>query len=308
MYIRPYTAEMKPTWDEFVKNSRNGTFLFHRDYMDYHADRFIDCSIMAFDDKGKLLALLPASRHGEVVKSHGGLTYGGWIMGYRRPDAIDMMTIWPLMMEYYKNLGIKQLIYNPVPHIYHRYPAEEDLYALWRHGGRIHSQLMSTVTYMRRPLSLGISNTKAVLDGITIEKSNDYPSFWKILIDRLESKYSAEPVHSLFEIKMLAERFPQNIELYLSKYGNNVCGGILIYKCFPVIKIQYTASTEAGRRHRAIPFIISTIFDMYSSKYEFLDFGTSNEDKGQILNESLIRFKSGLGGRGIVYSTYIIDL
>ena len=41
-----YTAEQKTVWDSFVATSKNGTFLFMRDYMDYHADRFADHSLM----------------------------------------------------------------------------------------------------------------------------------------------------------------------------------------------------------------------------------------------------------------------
>ena len=41
-----YTSDQKIVWDSFVAASRNGTFLFMRDYMDYHADRFTDYSLM----------------------------------------------------------------------------------------------------------------------------------------------------------------------------------------------------------------------------------------------------------------------
>ena len=55
-----YTSDQKIVWDSFVAASRNGTFLFMRDYMDYHADRFTDYSLM-FYKGGRLLALLPGN-------------------------------------------------------------------------------------------------------------------------------------------------------------------------------------------------------------------------------------------------------
>ena len=71
-----YKAEKKQVWDEFIDNSKNGTFMLKRDYMDYHADRFKDFSLMFYEDD-KLIAVMPASLHGNEVRSHGGLTYGG---------------------------------------------------------------------------------------------------------------------------------------------------------------------------------------------------------------------------------------
>ena len=44
--IVKYNHNMKAEWDAFVKTSKNGTFLFMRDYMEYHNDRFIDYSLL----------------------------------------------------------------------------------------------------------------------------------------------------------------------------------------------------------------------------------------------------------------------
>ncbi|MGB9979538.1 hypothetical protein [Methanobacterium sp.] len=44
--IKRYEAEEKERWDNFVKNSKNGVFFSLRDYMEYHADRFEDHSLL----------------------------------------------------------------------------------------------------------------------------------------------------------------------------------------------------------------------------------------------------------------------
>ncbi|MBQ9821268.1 MAG: GNAT family N-acetyltransferase, partial [Muribaculaceae bacterium] len=54
-----YEASMAAQWNDFVQSSRNATFLHQRGYMDYHSDRFSDCSLLALRDS-KLCALLPA--------------------------------------------------------------------------------------------------------------------------------------------------------------------------------------------------------------------------------------------------------
>jgi hypothetical protein len=73
MQIERYCTQREPLWNEFARRSKNGTFLFHRSYMEYHADRFEDFSLIVRDEDGHVFALLPASLHGDVLVSHGGL-------------------------------------------------------------------------------------------------------------------------------------------------------------------------------------------------------------------------------------------
>ena len=47
-HIERYSSQRKVAWDDFVKRSKNATFLFFRDYMDYHADRFQDASLLIY--------------------------------------------------------------------------------------------------------------------------------------------------------------------------------------------------------------------------------------------------------------------
>ena len=48
MTIIPYSVYRKETWDAFIEMSKNGTFLLKRGFMDYHSDRFFDCSIFIY--------------------------------------------------------------------------------------------------------------------------------------------------------------------------------------------------------------------------------------------------------------------
>src|SRR2546422_7305996 len=77
MRVEMYADSKKEAWDNFVLGSKNGTFLFLRDYMDYHRDRFVDHSLVVSLDDGTPLSLLPANRVADTLVSHGGLTYGG---------------------------------------------------------------------------------------------------------------------------------------------------------------------------------------------------------------------------------------
>ena len=44
---RPMLAQV---WDDFVRRSKNATFLHLRNYMDYHRDRFVDHSLLFYQN------------------------------------------------------------------------------------------------------------------------------------------------------------------------------------------------------------------------------------------------------------------
>ena len=54
-----YNTNNRSIWDEFIADSKNATFLFRRDFIEYHQDRFSDNSLMVYKNN-TLFALLPA--------------------------------------------------------------------------------------------------------------------------------------------------------------------------------------------------------------------------------------------------------
>ena len=123
-----YTSAHHDEWNKFVAASKNGTFLFDRRFMDYHADRFEDCSLMIYR-RGVLYALLPANIKGEVLTSHGGLTYGGLVMS-DKCTAKGVQEAFEAINDYLRVIAVRKVVYKAIPWIYHQQPAEEDLFAL----------------------------------------------------------------------------------------------------------------------------------------------------------------------------------
>ena len=103
-----YSPLQKTVWDDFIENSKNGTFMLKRDYMDYHADRFKDFSLMFYEDD-KLIAVMPASVHGDEIRSHGGLTYGG-IVSNKKMTAQKMLDVLDSLTAFLKEQKIKHLL------------------------------------------------------------------------------------------------------------------------------------------------------------------------------------------------------
>lgn len=311
--IRRYNREDKEIWNEFIKNSRNGTFLFNRDYMDYHADRFVDFSLMVYKN-GKLRAVLPANISQEEIHSHQGLTYGGWVLPEGHIDGADLLSLFDEMIAFCKIERIKKIYYKPVPTIYHKIPSQEDLYALFAKGGEVvETNLSSSIEIASNPgfNTLMRRHLKKVSDReFVVRETNDVETFMRNVENCLKDRHDAVPVHSGAEMRLLKERFPSNIQFYQIELDGSVdaAGGVCIYLDNQVAHCQYIWTTERGREENLLPMLFRELIEERFSGCKYFDLGTSNEDHGRRLNEGLLRQKFSMGATGVVYSCYMIEI
>lgn len=278
--------------------------------MDYHSDRFHDCSLMIYR-RGILFALLPASVHGKEVRSHGGLTYGGLIMS-KKATAEDILAVFELIISYYSARGFLRIIYKPLPHIYHDIPAEEDLYALFRVGASIIGRdvsaciLSSDRIKMRNIRKAGVR--KALAAGVSIMETNDFSPFWEVLDNNLVEKYGTLPVHSLTEIHLLHDRFPKQIRLHVACQDGECLAGAVVFLSKNVAHVQYISASHHGKKIGALDLLFSSLINETYSDVKYFDFGKSTEGDGSILNSALMYQKEGFGARSIVYDTYMVPI
>lgn len=310
MQVLKYELSKKEDWDQFVKKSKNGTFLFERDFMDYHADRFDDHSLIIYR-KNKIIALLPANQCDDVLYSHLGLSYGGVVVGSDM-RAHMMMDIFDVIISYLRNANIKDFFYKCTPHIYHQQPAEEDLYALFRHGAVLYRRDVSTVVSKTDGV-VGFSKgakyniKKALRESVRFSELDGLKEF-HILLQEVLLKHNAKPVHSIKELEILKKRFPENVKLYGAFEESRLIAGALIFDTGRVAHTQYLASSDRGREVGALDLVISTLLqDKYKDRAYF-SFGPSTEREGRFLNEGLIRQKEGFGGRSIVHDFYKLSI
>lgn len=310
MNIEIYQKAHKSLWDEFVQKSKNGNFLFLRDYMEYHQDRFHDSSLLIFDNQ-KLIALLPAHIKEKVFASHLGLTFGGFITSETMKVPI-MLDIFEVVLKHLKEKGCNQFLYKTTPHIHHKLPAEEDRYALFRLDAKLFrrdafSIVMQDckVPYQERRLR---SIKKALKANIKCEFSLDLKTYWDILCTTLEIGHGVKPVHSLEEIKILQSRFPQHIKLYACFSEKKMLAGVIVYETDLVARSQYIAATEEGKESGALDLLFSYLLENVYKKKKCFDFGPSNEQNGRFLNKGLIDQKEGFGARALVHDHYLIEL
>ena len=307
-----YTADRAEAWNAFVAESKNGTFLFDRGYMDYHADRFSDYSLM-FYVGDRLLAVLPAHAVGDTLCSHRGLTYGGLLMSVRLTIA-ETMTLFRELNDMLRTSGFRHVSYKAIPWIYHRLSAEEDLYALYHEcKARIVARDYSTNIFLGAGLRWERVRRRGVVRaeqaGIHVEISDSYGGFWRVLADNLGTKYGVQPVHSLAEIQLLHARFPKNIVLYQAVRDGSVLGGVVLYVTPQVVHAQYSSATPEGKQLGAIDLIYERIMHHDYKDYPYFDFGRSTENAdGSGLNETLVFQKEGFGARGLCYDIYEWEL
>ncbi len=306
----PYEPKFKAPWDEFVLQSKNGVFLFCRDYLEYHADRFSDFSFLFYQDD-QLIALMPANRIDDTVVSHSGLTFGG-IVSDSKMTTPRMLRVFSALVDYLRTGGIKKLIYKTVPHIYHLLPAEEDLYALFVHNARLLRRDVSSTIVREKKLPYAEEREaalqKARSHGVKVEQTVDFSEFMAMVAAGLKTRYGVQPVHTAAEIQLLATRFPENIRLFTSSSGGKLLSGIVVYESAKVAHIQYIGTTPKGRALGALDAVMDVVLnDVYREK-PYFDFGISTVENGRSLNIGLIGNKEGYGARATVYDFYELNL
>lgn len=310
--LERYDASMAAEWDAFVAESRNATFLFNRGYMDYHSDRFEDCSWMV--RKGnRLAALLPANITPEgVLQSHGGLTYGGWILPKAHIDGNDVLEFFTQACDVWRGSGIKALDYKPLPWFYASAPSQEDEYALFRLGATLTECSLSATIDLRNKVEFNKLQrrhlAKASHSGIEITETDDIGAFSDMLVECLRERHNVSPVHSADELRKLASRFPQNIRFHAVILDGEMLAGVCVYDTGKVAHAQYIATREKGRRLNLLaPLFYRLVTDTYRH-CRYFDFGISTEEHGQILNEGLLRQKYSYGASGSVYKRFLLTL
>ena len=310
-----YASDDEAGWQQLCHASHCASFLHLRSFLSYHGDRFVDRSLV-LREGDRWLGVLPAAEHPTLagtVESHPGITYGGWIHDgtLRGERAIEAMRA---AVAHYAKLGYRRLRYKPLPHIYQRAPAQDDLYALFRLGAqRVRCDLSACID-LAHPLPASERRrrgaAKARKAGLDYASGAHHaPALWAVLADNLQRRHASRPVHDLAQIQLLAARFPEQIVFNVALQGNAVIAGTVSFLIGATVHLQYIAASEAGHAASALDGLMETLIaQARDAGARYFDFGTSNEDQGRVLNDGLYRFKCEFGAGGVAYETYEFDL
>jgi len=308
--VLQYKPSHKSQWDTFVLGSNQQTFLFLRDFMDYHSDRFQDYSLMIYKDD-KLIALLPANKVNDCVYSHQGLTYGGLIYA-RNLKSEDTIQIFFAILKFLCQNKVDSLIIKELPSIYLLNAANNPIqYLYFKTNAKLLRTDMHSVVDLKFK-SYSSSRKEGVKRGhkhnLKVEEAHSFDLFWnEILIPNLKSKHGVDPVHSIEEIKLLKSRFPKNIRQFNVFYNDNIVGGTTIFETNNVAHCQYISANASKNELGSLDFLHAYLLDYIYKDKSYFSFGTSNIEAGQKVNKGLQFWKEGFGARSITQGFYKID-
>ena len=309
--IKRYDASDFAAWNAFNSKAKNATFLFHRDFMEYHSDRFEDFSLMVFDDE-KLVCILPANRSGDKVYSHGGLTYGGFVFA-STIRLSKVLEIFGYVLLYLNQNKIAALQIKMLPSFYAQYSSDEITYALFITDAQLVRRDCLSVIDMSKPVKISAGRSEGIKRGaknsLTVCEESDLATFWNdILIPNLQQKHAAAPVHMLAEITYLKSKFPKNIRQFNVYHEGKIVAGTTIFESENVAHAQYISAKSNGKNELgSLDFLYNHLLKNVFVHKKFFDFGISNENSGRNINQGLLYWKESFGSQIVTQDFYEVD-
>ena len=297
--VKKYDQNDYKIWNDFIAQAKNATFLFHRDFMEYHKEHFEDFSLLVYQDE-KLISILPANKVANTIYSHQGLTYGG-LVSIAKVKGEKVEAVLDAILYFLKENSFETFYYKPIPNFYFPEGNNEIDFFLFKRGAVLDRKEMNLAVNLELPLQISKSKLKHFrriedLD-LDIMEEEDFNPFWeKILEPRLLEKFNVKPVHTKEEILFLKQNFHENIRQYSVYQNDEIIAGITIFETENVVKSQYGATSKKGEEFRALDFLFINLIEKYKRKGKrFFDMGIVNEENESGYHSGLLKQKEELG-------------
>ena len=285
--------------------------MFYRDFVEYHQNRFEDYSLLVFKDE-TLLTVVPANKVENTVYSHQGLTYGGFVLS----DDVafcDVLKSYQSILEFLNSKNIRTFEIKLLPKIYHTLPSDEIDYVLFKIESVLIKRDITAVIDAKYKLEIQSSNRKRGLkkaksQNLVVTEVSNFKDFWDaILIPNLRAVHNVDPVHSLEEITQLKTNFPNNIRQFNVYKEGKIVAGATVFETKHVAHVQYISANSDKQELGSLDMLFNVLInDIFKSK-KYFDFGISNENQGQNINEGLLSWKESFGARTIVHQCYSVE-
>ena len=305
--VRQYQQNDYKEWNSFIGKAKNATFLFYRDFMEYHKAQFEDFSLLVYENQ-KLIAVLPANQISDRVFSHLGLTYGGLVYGEKTRLA-TVLIIFRTILLFLKDQKIETLELKMLPGFYADFHAEEINYILFLAQAKLIRRDTFAVIALQKKFLIAKGRMEGVAKGIKmdliIKEESNFEMFWnQILIPNLEKAHHAKPVHTLVEIKNLHQKFPSNIRQFNVYYKEKIVAGTTIFETKNVAHAQYISGNSDKNILGSVDFLYHHLITSVFKNKAYFDFGTSTINQGTNLNDGLSYWKESFGANIAVQDFY----
>ena len=308
--VQRYKISDAETWNNFVIDSKNGTFLFDRRYMEHHQHKFDDFSLVITKNQ-KWVAILPANIDTNVVHSHQFLTYGGLVFkdGLKQIEVIEILKSILIFLE---NLNVQKLILKIIPTVYHKKPADDVEYALWLVKAELVARDCLKVLDLTQKISISKTRLEAIRRGkknnLTIREEINFEPFWtNVLIPNMQNRHATNPIHSLSQIQYLQSNFPKNIRHFNVYLRDEVVAGTTVFVTDNVVHPQHISALENRSKLGSIDFLYHHLITNVFKNHRYFDFGSSNNDDGSKIDENLIFWKETYGTSTVKQDFYEIE-
>lgn len=315
--IHKYTPENRQEWQDFLKKSNNGTMFHDQDFLDYHPEGRFDFYHLMIRKDGKLVALLPGGlkENGTVFWSPVGASYGSFVTE-DIPFGLALEIV-DATLEYFRVNNFKDIYLIPPPFMYYLNYNQHLEYAM------LYRKFDYELHYISHAVDLKWGDDfmahfdktarktihKILREGrLRIEDSNDYDTFYKILMSNKEKKH-AKPTHSLEDLYKLRELMPQNLKMMLVYDGDKPIAGSLLFLCnSKVVLCFYNMLYYEYEAEKPVYLIMyETVRWAIENGYEWVDIGVSQiptDPDPMTPSLNLIYFKERFASRGLLRSTY----
>ncbi len=318
--VRTFTETDTPAWEAFVASANNGTIFHERKFLGYHpGDRFNDHSLLV-DKGGKLRAIFPAVEiNSDGVKSlvsHQGSSYGGIVVqeDLSFQDSYDFVQA---ITEYARKAGFQRIQMTLPPAIYQYRVSNYLDFSLIKHGFSYKKRDVSSMLTIEESPEKNLQRfrsthrtavRKAVKQGVTIRESEDWSDFYDILKENLNIRHNVQPTHTLDELLILRDLYPEQIKLFGAYHEDKLVAGVVNFSVNKdVVLAFYISHNEKYQNLRAVNLLFYEIITWcHNNSYRYLDFGifTVNMEP----NFGLGRFKENFGASGVFRDTFELDL
>ncbi len=308
--IRRYQSNDFDIWNAFINKAKNATFLFHRNFMEYHSERFADFSLLVLDHD-KLVAVLPANRVGDSVISHQGLTYGGLVLS-EKVKVEEVTTMMKLVLQFLNDNQCITLQIKVIPSIYNSFFSDEIEYVMFLTKAKTIRKDVLSVIDLTKPFFITKtrreSSNRGKKNNLVIREELNLELFWnKILIPNLENKHQAKPVHTFQEMTNLQQHFPKNIRHFNVYHNDEIVAGTTVFVTDNVVHPQYISGNinknELGSLDYLYHYLITEVF----SDKNYFDFGPSHEENGMKINKGILFWKESFGAKTTIQSYYEVN-
>lgn len=315
-----YQGSFEQEWDRYVRQANNGTLFHLRRFLNYHPrDRYKDHSLVFTGPKG-LLALFPAAEQ-EVdgnrrLVSHPGASYGGPVtpIGLTFQGSYDLVES---LIQYAREAEFQQIELTLPPTIYNRRLSNYIDFSLLQHGFTYSKREVSSILFLEQTPEENLAKfsdssrravRKARNSGVEIRFSNDYETFYQILLHNLKRRHNVQPTHTLEELLQLADLFPEDIHLLAAFLDDRMIAGITIFDTTPDVTLAfYISHDEAFQQYRAVNLLFYEMIRWaIDCDFRYLDFGIFTVHMKP--NFGLARFKESFGAGGMFRDTLRIQL